>query len=80
MSRSYKKSPVEKLKNDKKMKKLLSKKVRKAENLVDGSHYKKCMNMYDICDFRSFITKDDIEKNEFLKKHIQEELYKVFMK
>lgn len=54
MSRSYKKTPVNKDRNNKHIKKAANKKVRRAAEIEgNGAHFKKVVNGYDICDFKS---------------------------
>lgn len=77
MSRSYKKNPVSKIKNDSKYKKYSNKKIRHKYDISPRGYFKKIVNQYDICDcscrcswkehlvYRPECTRNDWEK-EFL--------------
>ncbi|HAH17786.1 MAG TPA: hypothetical protein DCL29_02025 [Eubacterium sp.] len=51
MSRSYKKHPRVKDKNNKGMKKYANKKVRHTKDIPNGKAYKKVFESWDICDY-----------------------------
>lgn len=53
MSRSYKKSPIVKDRNNKTAKRLASRAVRRVSDVANGSNYKKEYCSWDICDWRS---------------------------
>jgi len=55
MSRSYKKTPISTCAKNKKGKKEASKKVRKIDDIGNGSNYKKYYNSWDICDYKCWI-------------------------
>lgn len=74
MSRSYKKTPVIKDKNNKYMKKISNKKIRhQSENIGNRSQFKKIVNRYDICDFKSDI---GISFNQFLDRELGKDTVK----
>ena len=66
MSRSFK-FPMFKLRNSKKYKKLSNKKIRKFKDIIGGKFFKKILNPWNICDYKSYpiekdtawFTKDD---------------------
>lgn len=58
MSRSYKKSKVIKVGKNKYLKNFANRKLRKNENISDGSNYKKHFESWDICDARFYVTRD----------------------
>lgn len=71
MSRSYKKHPWvtdHHVKTTKEKKKFANKKVRRREDLPNGSAYKKVSESWDICDWKGYWTwkdaKKDWEENE----------------
>ena len=43
-----------KLRNRKKYKKLSNKKIRKYKDIVNGKFFKKILNYWEICDYRSY--------------------------
>lgn len=51
MSRSYKKYPIRKQKNDKSAKRQANRKVRRTKDVPSGKAYKKYYNSYDIYDY-----------------------------
>ena len=66
MSRSYRKSPVIKDKNNKYIKKLANSKIRKIkinEKLQNGKNYKKIMCSWDICDYWIWRSKREVIKD-----------------
>lgn len=52
MSRSYRKTPISKDKNNRRIKKLSNKKIRKTKNIGNGSQFKRILDGWTICDFR----------------------------
>lgn len=53
MSRSYRKTPINKERNNSVTKKLANKRVRsKDNNIGNGDNYKKAFSSYKICDFK----------------------------
>lgn len=71
MSRSYKKTPVVKLSygNTVKIgKKLSNRKIRKQQDMSNGSYFKKVLNTRNIYEFKSYSSlKQDILKNKIYK-------------
>lgn len=63
MSRSYKKHPVVTCAKNKNGKKEASKKIRNTEEISNGNNYKKHFCSWNICDYKSYVKKDEIEKN-----------------
>jgi hypothetical protein len=59
MSRSFKKSKVIKFAKSKFCKDLANRKLRKNEDVGNGSDYKKHFESWDICDCRFYYTKED---------------------
>lgn len=53
MSRSYRKTPINKERNNSVTKKLANKRVRSKDNTIrNGNNYKKAFSSYKICDFK----------------------------
>lgn len=71
MSRSYKKVVINKDRNNKHVKKAANKKIRRAAE-IEGSraHFKKVVNRYDICDFKSNI---GISFMDFLEEELKKD-------
>ncbi len=78
MSRSYKKHPWvtdHHVKTTKEKKKFANKKVRRHEDLPNGSAYKKVSESWDICDYKWYWTWEEAKKdweenkNYYLKHH-----------
>ncbi len=69
MSRSYKKHPVAKLRNDKAMKKIFARRVRRSKDPDAYKNYKKMNSSYEICDYRVLADNKDVDKMDWdLKK------------
>lgn len=62
MSRSRKKYPVYKLKNDGYYKRLCHKRARRLKDIDNGSAYKKTVEQWDICDWIYFAVDDKTYK------------------
>lgn len=62
MSRSYKKHPVAKLKNNKSMKKIYSRRIRHCKDEDAYQNYKKKNNSWEICDYKCYANSSDLEE------------------
>lgn len=62
MSRSYKKHPVAKLKNDKGMKKIYARRIRHCKDEDAYQSYKKKNNSWEICDYKYYANFSDLEE------------------
>lgn len=71
MSRSFKKNPVDTCAKSKYAKKFANKRVRKQEEISNGSNYKKYYNSWDICDYKEWLVGKVSEFSEFLKKRLR---------
>ena len=78
MSRSYKKYPIVKDKNNKGMKRYANKKVRRTKNIPNGKAYKKIFESWDISDYQWIWTRkeaiedyNEASEDSWIKKHFE---------
>ena len=69
MSRSFKKTPIEKF-NCSFAKKMAKRKVRRTEEVFSGGYYKKVFDSYDICEF-TYYRPWDYARNFFESEYLK---------